>query len=131
VARGLDAGVEFVGPTDHTELLGRIAEEVTVLVHPSRVETFSMILLEAMGVGVPVIGGRRSGAVPWLLAGGQAGVLVDIGSADQIASAMVRLARDTGLRARLAASGRKRVREHFDLDAVAAGYTQWFERAEA
>jgi glycosyltransferase involved in cell wall biosynthesis len=131
VARGLHAGVEFVGPTPHTELLGRIAEEVTVLVHPSRIETFSMILLETMGVGVPVIAGRHSGAVPWLLAGGQAGILVDIGSADQIASAMVGLARDTGLRVRLAAEGRKRVREHFDIGAVAAEYTHWFERAGA
>lgn len=129
--RGLAAGVEFAGPTGHAELLGRIAEEVTVLVHPSRVETFSMILLEAMGVGVPVIAGRRSGAVPWLLAGGQAGVLVDIGSDAQVAAAMTGLARDTGLRARLAAEGRARVRERFDLGDVAAEYTRWFESSPA
>jgi glycosyltransferase involved in cell wall biosynthesis len=127
----LTAGVEFAGPTGHAELLGRIAEEVTVLVHPSRIETFSMILLEAMGAGVPVIAGRRSGAVPWLLAEGRAGVLVDVGSDGEIASAMVGLARDTGLRARLAADGRSRVREHFDLRRVAAEYTRWFERSAA
>ena len=129
--RGLATGVEFVGPTRHAELLERIAEEVTVLVHPSRLEACPMILLEVMGIGVPVIAGRRSGGAPWVVADGAAGTLVDVSSPSEIAAAMLRLGRDAGLRAELAAEGRERVRAHFDLAEVAQEYVHWFESAEA
>lgn len=128
-AQGLTRGVEFIGPTSHGELLDRIAAEVTVLLHPARLEACPMVLLEAMAMGVPVIAGRGSGGAPWVLADGEAGVLVDIRSPREIASAMVRLGKDTVLRTRLAAAGRSRVRQHFDLDDVAAAYTRWFETA--
>ena len=128
--RDLTAGVEFAGPTRHAELLDRIAGEVTVLVHPSRLEACPMILLEVMGVGVPVIAGRRSGGAPWVVADGEAGALVDVRSAPEIAAAMLRLGRDAGLRAELAARGRSRVRGHFDLAKVAEEYVHWFESAD-
>jgi glycosyltransferase involved in cell wall biosynthesis len=124
---GLVAGVEFVGPVGHRELLDRLAAEVTVVIHPSRLEACPMILLEAMAVGVPIIAGRRSGAVPWVLGDGAAGLLVDVGSSAEIAAAMVRLAGDPRARARLAAAGRDRVGRHFDLDEIAATYVRWFE----
>jgi glycosyltransferase involved in cell wall biosynthesis len=125
--RGLAAGVEFAGTTNHRDLLDRIAADVTVLVHPSRVEACPMILLEAMAMGVPIVGGRRSGGVPWILADGQAGALVDVGSPGEIASAMVRLGHDTPLRRRLATAGGVRARQHFDIDEVAATYVRWFQ----
>ncbi|WP_431677332.1 glycosyltransferase family 4 protein [Kitasatospora sp. KL5] len=127
--QGLTEGVEFVGPTGHGELLERLAAEATALVHPSRLEACPMILLEAMAVGVPVLAGRRSGAVPWVLDEGRAGVLVDIDSPREIADAMVELGRSTALRTRLAAAGRSRVHRHFDLDTVADTYTRWFRTA--
>lgn len=125
--RGLAAAVEFVGQTDHRVLLDRIAAEATVLVHPSRSESFSMILLEAMGIGVPVIAGRRSGGPPWLLADGDAGMLVDVGSVPDLAAAMSRLGTDAGLRVSLADRARCRVRGSFDLAEVAREYVRWFE----
>ncbi|WP_084714543.1 glycosyltransferase family 4 protein [Streptacidiphilus rugosus] len=126
-ARRLTAGVDFVGPVDHQELFERLAAEVTVLVHPSKLEACPMVLLEAMAIGVPIIGGRRSGAVPWVLAEGEAGLLVDVRSPTAVAAAMVRMGHDPDLRARLAAAGRSRVRCHFDLDEAAASYVRWFE----
>jgi glycosyltransferase involved in cell wall biosynthesis len=126
-SRGLAAAVEFAGHTDHRVLLDRIATEATVLVHPSRSESFSMILLEAMGIGVPVVAGRRSGGPPWLLAGGDAGMLVDVGSVPDLAAAMTRLGTDAGLRARLAGRARSRVRGRFELAEVAREYVRWFE----
>jgi glycosyltransferase involved in cell wall biosynthesis len=128
-SRGLARGVEFAGPTDHRALLERIATEATVLVHPSRVESFSMILLEAMGIGVPVIAGRRSGGPPWVLGDGDAGMLVDVESVPELAAAMVRLGTDAGLRTRLAGRARGRVRGSFDLATVAREYVDWFESA--
>lgn len=41
-------------------------------------------------LGTPVIGGRDSGAVPWVLDHGRAGELVDVRSEAEVAQALVR-----------------------------------------
>ncbi|MDQ0844821.1 glycosyltransferase family 4 protein [Streptomyces sp. V1I6] len=125
-ARGLTPGVEFAGPLSHDTLLRRIAAEAHALVHPSRIESFSMITAEAMGMGLPVVVGARSGAVPWVA--GDGGLAVDVNSPAALADAMGRLARDPRLRARLAAAGRSRTAAWFDLRDVAAAYTSWFTK---
>ncbi|GAB2866554.1 hypothetical protein GCM10027074_37440 [Streptomyces deserti] len=127
-ARRLTAGVEFAGQLPHAAMLDRLATEAHVLVHPSRLESFSMICAEAMGMGLPVVAGRRSGAVPWVVA--DAGLLVDIDRPDRIAEAMTMLARDGERRMALGAAGRARVRTHFSLDDTARAYTDWFRAAD-
>ncbi|MGH4035872.1 glycosyltransferase family 4 protein [Actinomycetota bacterium Odt1-20B] len=123
---GLDEAVEFVGRLPHAAALARLSAEAYALVHPSRVESFSMICAEAMALGLPVVAGRRSGAVPWVV--GEAGLLTDIDRPERIARAMVLLARDEGLAVRLGAAGRRRVSAHFSLEATAGAYLDWFAR---
>ena len=77
--KGLSDGVNFVGPVDPDELID-IYEQVDLMVHPSMEESFGMVLVEAMARKIPVIGGEKSGAVPWVLDNGKAGVLTDIRS---------------------------------------------------
>lgn len=124
--RALTGGVEFVGPTGHDALLNRIAGEVDVLVHPSRVEACPMTLIEGMAMGVPIVGGARSGGVPWVLDHGRAGMLADIGSPASLAGAMMRLGGDHGLRTRLAHAGRAHVVAHFGVQETASAYLRWF-----
>jgi len=50
-----------------------------------------MSLLEAMHAGVPIVGGMHSGGVPWVLANGDAGILVDIRKPPEIARGISRL----------------------------------------
>ncbi|MGW0498328.1 glycosyltransferase family 4 protein [Streptomyces sp. NPDC003007] len=122
--RDVTAGVEFAGQLPHAAMMNRLATEAHVLVHPSRLESFSMICAEAMGMGLPVVAGRRSGAVPWVV--GPAGLLVDIDRPDRIAKAMTTLARDDEQRTALGAAGMARVRGHFSLDDIARHYVNWF-----
>ncbi|MEU5547963.1 glycosyltransferase family 4 protein [Streptomyces sioyaensis] len=122
--RILTVGVEFVGLRPHQEVLDRIASEAHVLIHPSRVESFSMITAEAMGMGLPVVVGTKSGAVEWVA--GEGGLATDVRSARSLASVMRRVAGDPELRLRLGSAGRKRVTEHFELRRVATAYTSWF-----
>jgi glycosyltransferase involved in cell wall biosynthesis len=125
IKQGLFEGVEFAGPTDRSAILERVAREADVLVHPSRVEAFSMIVAEAMAIGVPVIAGARSGAVPWLLDGGHCGVLTDIDAPAKLADAMGTLAHDQERRCALAQAARQRVSDHFQLQDVAREYAAW------
>lgn len=85
--RGLDVNVEFVGYADRAALVGEYAR-AAVFCSPSLEESFGNTLVEALQSGLPVIAGRNSGAVPWVLFDGQAGKLVNVRDPAAIASAI-------------------------------------------
>jgi len=66
---------------------------------------------EALWKQVPVVAGRVGGIPMQIGPGDEAGRLV--ASVDEAAAASVELLRDAGLRARLGAAGRERVRANF------------------
>jgi glycosyltransferase involved in cell wall biosynthesis len=76
--RCLHEGVVFKGMMPYQKVLDFLETEVDLMVHPSLIETQCLALVEAMACGVPVIGGRDSGAVSWTLEGGRSGYLCDI-----------------------------------------------------
>lgn len=80
-----------------------------------------MVVLEAMAMGVPVLGGRSSGAVPWLLAEG-AGVLVDVRQPRAIAAGILRLLAEGPFAESTAQRGFARAKEQFAVEEVAAAY---------
>ncbi len=81
---------------------------------PSRLETFGIVLLEALAFGVPVIS-SRAGAAADILEDGRNGLLLDAVSAPGIADAVERVRSDPeGARARSLA-GRRRVERDFAL----------------
>jgi glycosyltransferase involved in cell wall biosynthesis len=92
-----------------------------IFVLPSREEGFSNALLEAMAAGVPVIatavGGNRDAVTD-----GESGLLVRPGNPSALGGAILKLAADAALRARLGAAARQRVRDYFSLDACVSGY---------
>jgi glycosyltransferase involved in cell wall biosynthesis len=129
--RKLTDGVEFGGHRAYPLVMDRLATEADVLVHPSLVEAQPMALIEAMARGVPVIGGERSGGVPWTLGNGTAGVLVDVRSSDAVAAAMLELACSDSRRHELAARGRALVRERFHIEVVADAYERVYAELAA
>lgn len=125
---GLLRGVQFRGATPNPVLLTQLADETDFLVHPSREESFCVSLADAMAMGIPVVGGSDSGAVPWLLGQGTCGLLTDINDDNEVASAMVRLVQDAGLARTLRENARQRMETHFRLEQVAAQYLALYER---
>ncbi|MGW5433706.1 glycosyltransferase family 4 protein [Streptomyces sp. NPDC004059] len=125
-ARGLASGVVFAG-TVVREGLPALLDSADIFVAPSLEESFGMTVLEAMARGLPVVGGRNSGAVPWLLDRGRAGALTDVRRPEEIARAVVELARDPGRRAELGRTALERARR-FTLSTVAEQYVEQYER---
>lgn len=127
-AHGLAQGVKFMGPQPYAALLGKLADS-DLLLHPALEETFGMSIAEAMSFGVPVIGGRDSGAVPWVIEAG--GVVVDVMSDRAIEAAMKRLLSDPVARQHYATVARARA-ENFNATEVAityeAHYTKTLQR---
>lgn len=125
-ARGLDSGVEFVGPLLHEQVIAFLRDS-DVFVHPALEESFGLVLIEAMSQGVPVVAGRHSGAVPWVLDGGQAGVLTDVRSPARLADDVCRLLDEPERASAIAAAGHRHASEHFRHSATLAQYLRMYE----
>ncbi len=125
---GLAASVEFSGPADRTAIAGHLAA-AAVFAHTSLEEAHPVSVCEAMHVGLPVIGGMRSGGVPWTLAEGRCGLLVDVTDPHAVAAAILRLLSDPGLARRLGTAARRRSLTTFGSDAVTRGYLDAYAAA--
>lgn len=131
---GLDAafagdvpGVHAHGSTPHTELMQFLAERATVLVHPSRLETFGVILAEAKARGVPVVAGARSGAVPFVCADGVSR-LVDVRAPQRIADGVLGLLESAAAYHDARQRSRADVIARFSIAASAASYMAIYRR---
>ena len=92
-----------------------------VLAVPSHWEGFGLVAAESLAVGTPVVAARAS-SLPEIVRDGTDGVLVPPRDPEALANALIALGSDAGLRARMAAAGRERIRAHFSLDAMIRRY---------
>ena len=127
-ANGLADGVRFVGRLPHEQLLQQLST-CGLLLHPALEESFGAVLIEAMSLGVPVVGGHESGAVPWVV--GEGGRLVDVSSPQAMARAALALLSDPEALAALGAQARTSTLARFSPDAVAAAYEGNYRQALA
>jgi glycosyltransferase involved in cell wall biosynthesis len=84
-AYGMEDRVEFVGPIPR-EQASEFFQAVDAFVHPSRYESFGIVLIEALSTGRPVVATRSGG--PNDIVRKEDGLLVDIDDADGLAEAM-------------------------------------------
>lgn len=120
--QGLDAGVDFRGHTSQAVFHPFLAEQTDVLLHPALLESHPLAITEAMALGVPVLGGRASGGVPWTLDEGRAGALTDVQDPVQIADALEDLASHPEKRAHLARAGWEHAHHFFREESMVNAY---------
>jgi glycosyltransferase involved in cell wall biosynthesis len=89
--------------TGATAEIARCLAACDVLAAPSRNEGMGRALVEAMALGVPVVG-AEVGGIPAVIADGECGRLVPPGDVDALADALIDVGLDLGLRAKLAAA---------------------------
>ena len=118
--RRLSGGVSFLGPVERS-LLPELLRSATAFAHPALEESFGMVVLEAMALGVPVLGGRRSGAVPWLLAD-DSGIIVDVRRPRAVSDGLLRLLDSPDLARETAQRARERAQQYFSVRSVATSY---------
>lgn len=85
-------------------------------------ETFGRVLVEAAACGVPALGSDLGG-IPETMVPGETGLLVPPGDASAWTEALVRLACDDALRARMGCAGRRFVEEQFSSARIAEAFT--------
>lgn len=124
--RALDRCFRFVGPIAPSEVPKWMAD-LDVFVHPSLEESFGLVLVEAMAAGTPIVAGKRSGAVPWLV--GDSGCLTNVRRVHELQAAILDLLGDLSRRQELAARGRIRAQD-FSVDAMAGRYLELLDSAQ-
>ena len=102
--------------------------KATFLVLSSLWESFSIVIIEAMACGVPVISTRCPNGPEEIITAGVNGLLGPAGDVDALAGAMLRLLKDKPLSRRLAEAGRKRA-EDFRIEKMVAEYERVFKEA--
>ncbi|NOT97671.1 MAG: glycosyltransferase family 4 protein [Sideroxydans sp.] len=122
-AQGIADGVEFVGRLPYAKLLEEMAN-ADVFLHPALEESFGMVVAEALALGVPAIGGKLSGAVPWVI--GEGGVLVDVTNVDDIANALIAILSDPENWQRLRAAAYQAVQSRFTPNVVVDAYEKLY-----
>ena len=115
-------GVIFKGLTPQLVMHQEMCDKSTLLLHPALEESFGMAPLEAMALGIPVVGGKDSGAIPYLLDHGKAGVLVDVRYPLDICNALIALHKDPRKTHQLAQTGWEYARSHFTEDLMIDRY---------
>lgn len=94
-------------------------QEADVFVFPSAMETFGIVLLEALAFGVPVVA-SEVGAAREVLADGRAGVLLHRPDRDSLGAAIASVLDDPEAARARAALGRRRVEAEFEIGGNAA-----------
>lgn len=118
-AHSIGNGVVWHGHLPHRALIDRLAT-LDLLLHPALEESFGVVVAEAMALGLPVVAGARSGAVPWVAGPGQ--WLVDVRSPQAIRDALATALSDPARYALASIAGRRRASEQFTAEAVVDAY---------
>jgi starch synthase len=129
---GADAGVVWIEEMLPRDELIAVLAASTVFVCPSVYEPLGIVNLEAMAVGLPVVG-TATGGIPEVVEDGVTGLLVPIEQSDDgtgtpldpdrfvadLAAALEGVVADPARAAAMGAAGRRRAEEHFAWDAIA------------
>ncbi|WP_181436523.1 glycosyltransferase family 4 protein [Curtobacterium sp. MCPF17_001] len=128
--QGLDTNVHFLG-TLPRDALAREYSRASMFCHPSREESQGIALLEAIQFELPIIAGKKSGAVSWTLFDGEAGVLVDVRRTAAIADAIVSVHSNPSLSKARTIRAKSLAAARYSPASVANAYVGEYERLVA
>jgi len=121
---GISRQVRFLGALSRSEVASALFD-ADAFVLSSRYETFGVVVVEALAMGVPVIATRCGG--PEDIVGEGDGILVPVGDITAMAQAMGQISRMSGSETR--ESRRERCRGRYAADSVAKKWLGVYEAA--
>jgi glycosyltransferase involved in cell wall biosynthesis len=131
LSSSLNLNAVFTGPVAHGEI-GGVFASMDVVAVPSRTtkgwkEQFGRVVVEANAAGVPVVV-TECGELPATVRATGGGIVVGENDDAALAGALMSLASDRKLRAKLGETGRRAARERFTPEAVAADLDEFFRK---
>lgn len=116
--------VTFVGRLTHREAMWWMKHSLVVAL-PSKLESFGLVVVEAMALGVPVIY-TRTGPGPEIVKSGVDGILVDPDDYEAIASHILSLSQNERYASIIGNAGRDSVTRTFEKDHVMNQNIQYY-----
>lgn len=110
-------GVEVLGSIRDRRRIADLYRHASVFVVPSFFDPFPLVVLEAMAFGVPVVTTRQMGT-PEMIVDGVTGRLVEPGSVEALAEAMLDIVRDPKAAHAMTVAARQDVQKRLTWDAV-------------
>lgn len=101
------------GLTNNSDELIRLYQQSDIFVLPTRADCYSLVALEAMATGLPVVISNLGG-IPHIVEEGATGYLVEVDDYTTLAARLNRLLTDAAHRQKLGEAGRQRACSHFD-----------------
>ena len=123
---GLSRVVTFLGSIPYEEIPFYL-RKADIFVRASRTEGMGNSFVEAMSVGVPVIG-TAVGGIPDIIIDHETGIFCRVDDPVDLAEKILMLLRNDDLARALKQKGRKLVEEKFSWDAIAASYGDLFKK---
>ncbi len=120
------AGIVLLGPVSE-QVKHTVLERAEMLVLPSRVDSFGIVLLEAWSHGKPVIG-ARAGGIPGVIDHGVDGLLVPWGDHRALAEAIETILGDPDRARRMGDAGRAKTAARYTWPAVYAQVEELYQR---
>lgn len=114
-ALGLSERVHLAGAVPHAQLMDAFAS-ADLLGHASSMESFGMVMVEAMARGLPVVAAASAGARDIVLHD-TTGLLFPVGDVTGLVESVRRLAQDAALRTTMGTAARRRAEALFSLEA--------------
>lgn len=117
-----DSVTETPGVIVHSQVannspeLVRLYQQSDLFVLPTLADCYSLVAMEAMACGLPVIISRLGG-IPEIVADGQTGFLLEPGDYPSLALRLDQIVTDAGLRQKMGTAALGRAREKFDCRA--------------
>jgi glycosyltransferase involved in cell wall biosynthesis len=119
---GLGENVHFLGRRSD---IANILDSSICLVHPSILEGFGMVLLEAMARRKPVIGVRHW-AIPEVVKDGETGIIVEPDNPELLAEAMLKILHSPQMAREMGEKGRERLERYFTARKMGEEYWKFF-----
>jgi glycosyltransferase involved in cell wall biosynthesis len=128
--KNLEALIQKLDLNRHITLLGRRSDVLkhmsqwSLVVLPSLVEPFGIVILEAFALGVPIVA-SRVGGIPEIIEDGKQGLLVQPGDEDAISEAVIEILENERRADKMAEQGAKRARD-FDWENIVKNYEKLY-----
>ena len=121
------SGMNFVGKVPRSQIISAF-QDADILIHTAIEEAFGLIYLEAMATNTLIIAGEKSGATPWVLNYGMAGLLADVTSEEDVYIKMQYAMENDNERRDICKNAYQWLIQKFSLDSVQKSYEQYYKK---
>lgn len=122
----LENSIQFLGEISN-ELLPKYLSKADVFVRPSLSEGLGISFLEAMAVGLPIIG-TPVGGIPDFLKDGETGLFCKVSDPKDLAEKIIKILKDEQLREKITINARALMVQKYDWNIIANEFAQIYER---